>query len=117
MKMSKNIMITSMLIALSAPAMAQVSVGVGADTAINNRSVNQQSRIDAGVNSGGLNANESANLQARQNAINNRIGAVEADGVVTAPEARSINRQERRQSARIAAKKRNARMGAGAAAR
>ena len=70
---------------------------------------NQEKRIDQGVNSGQLTPAEAANLEAREAKIEANRQKALADGKMTPAERRKLNRQENRQSKKIARKKHNAR--------
>lgn len=74
---------------------------------IDQRAANQQQRIDQGVASGKLNANEAARMQARENSLNNNIAAAKADGKVTGAERARLRHQENHNSRAIARNKHN----------
>jgi len=78
---------------------------------IDRRQARQQARIDQGVSSGRLNANEAARLQQRQTNLDARQARANADGKVTRREQARLNRAENRSSRAIFAKKHNRRWG------
>lgn len=84
--------------ALAAPVVAQSTETPRLDQ----RQINQQNRIDQGVQSGTLNSNEQTRLNAGQQRIANREANAKADGTVTRAERRGLQRAENRQSRRIA---------------
>lgn len=78
---------------------------------IDRRQARQQARIDQGVSSGRLTANEAARLQQRQTNLDARQARANADGKVTRREQARLNRAENRSSRAIFAKKHNRRWG------
>ena len=72
------------------------------------REANQQSRIDAGVASGQLNARETNRLDKQQARIARTESNAKADGTVTAKERRHLHRMQKRASADIHAQKHDA---------
>lgn len=76
---------------------------------IDRRQARQQARINQGVSSGRLTANEAARLQQREARLEARQARANADGVVTRREQAGLNRAENRASRRIFAKKHNRR--------
>jgi hypothetical protein len=87
-------------VVLAAPAAAQ----------IDQRQANQQQRIDNGVASGTLTANEATRLQNQQTRIANTEDRMRASGGgLGYREGAYINARQNRASATIARKKRNAR--------
>ncbi|MGH9715110.1 MAG: hypothetical protein ACRD4R_00040 [Candidatus Acidiferrales bacterium] len=105
MKMGKLILSAAVLIAFCVPpAFAQN---------IHKRKVNQQDRIANGVKSGQLTPHETAKLERQQKSINHQERNMrKADnGHLTSADRRKLNRRQNRASARIYAKKHNARKG------
>ena len=72
------------------------------------RDVNQQKRIQNGMDSGALTNREAGKLERGQARVNGREANAAADGHVGAREERGIQRSENRQSAHIFRKKHNA---------
>ena len=72
------------------------------------RNVNQQQRIQNGMDNGSLTNREAGKLERGQARVNGREANAAADGHVGAAEQRGIQRSENRQSARIYRKKHNA---------
>ncbi len=77
---------------------------------VNNRSSDQQSRINQGVASGQITNKGAANLQSHQNAINSKIQADRAvdSGHLTAQDRHQLARAQNRQSQRVYRDKHNA---------
>lgn len=92
--------------ACAAPAFAQNT----ATPNIDQRQVNQEKRIDNGVKSGQLSAQETRNLDQREARIEADKQAAKADGKVTLAERRHLQREENRASRAIYAKKHNRRV-------
>jgi hypothetical protein len=84
-------------------AMAQTTPGV------DRRERRQSRRIKHGVRSGSLTRHEARRLSAQQARIRRHERRVKSDGVVTARERRSLQRQENRASRNIYRKKHNRR--------
>jgi hypothetical protein len=74
------------------------------------RNVNQQQRIQNGVNSGALTNRETGSLERGQAHVDGKEANAAANGHVGAGEQRSIQRSENRQSGRVYRKKHNARV-------
>jgi hypothetical protein len=74
---------------------------------VNRREGNQQQRIANGVRNGTLNAKQTANLEKRENNLQNREkkDMAQHNGHLTKAEQRGLNRQENRISHSIAADK------------
>jgi hypothetical protein len=72
------------------------------------RNVNQQQRIQNGMDNGSLTNREAGKLERGQARVNGREANAAADGHVGAAEQRGIQRSENRQSGRIYRKKHNA---------
>jgi len=68
---------------------------------INKRQRNQQERIARGIDSGQLNAKETARLENREAKIQADKKAAKADGVVTKKEKTKLSREENRTSKAI----------------
>ncbi len=85
-----------------------VSIPVFSGTpGINQHQANQQRRINQGVASGQLTANERARLQEGQARVANMKANAKADGVVTGGERAQIRQAQRVESNRIFNKKHN----------
>lgn len=76
---------------------------------IDQRQINQQNRINQGVQSGSLTPNEAASLERGQARVQNMENRAKADGVVTPQERRRIHRAQDTQNRQIAKKKHNRR--------
>lgn len=74
---------------------------------VKKRQINQQVRINEGVNSGQLTRVERAKLKRQQRNIKRTKKAAKADGVVTRKEKAIINKKQRRANRNIARKKNN----------
>jgi len=72
------------------------------------RNVNQQQRIQNGMDSGSLTNREAGSLERGQARVNGREANAAANGHVGAAEQRGIQRSENRQSRRVYRKKHNA---------
>jgi hypothetical protein len=81
---------------------------------IDQRQVNQQNRIDQGVQSGALTAKETNTLDKREAKIASDEAAAKADGKVTKAERRKLRNEENHTSRAIFRKKHNARTAASA---
>jgi hypothetical protein len=90
--------------AFIAPAFAQTNT-----PRIDQRQVNQQNRIDQGVQSGALTAKETNTLDKREAKIASDEAAAKSDGKVTKAERRKLTNEENRTSRAIFRKKHNAR--------
>lgn len=101
--------------ALRAAALAAVFAGTTAHAAgtntpvLDQRQENQERRIEQGVESGALNANEAARLEAQQNRVQRAEDRAKADGVVTGKERAALHHRQDHTSGAIARKKHNAR--------
>ncbi len=73
------------------------------------RNVNQQQRIQNGMQSGSLTNHEASRLEAGQAHVDRKEAHAAADGHVGSAEERNIQRSENRQSARVYKKKHNVR--------
>lgn len=95
---------------LVAVVMLGASLPAWAETpAIDQHQVNQQQRINQGVQSGTLNPNEAARLQRDQDRIQGMETRAKADGVVTPAERRRLRTAQEAESRRIARLKHNKR--------
>lgn len=103
--MLKSVIVIGSLFLAGAPAFADTT----ATPRITQRQVNQEQRINQGVQSGALTAHETATLDAREAKIANDKAAAKADGTVTAAERAKLRGEERRTSRAIARKKNNLR--------
>jgi hypothetical protein len=72
------------------------------------RNINQQQRIQKGMDNGSLTNHEAGSLEKGQAHVNGREANAAANGHVSAREQRGIQRSENRQSGRIYRKKHNA---------
>jgi hypothetical protein len=98
--------ITAIAVLASGAVFAQ---GTGTTTVatpkIDQRQVNQQKRIDQGVQSGALTGKEAARMQKRQDKIAAEEAAAKADGKVTKGERRKIRAHQDNASRAIAKQK------------
>ena len=72
------------------------------------RNVNQQTRIEQGLQSGALSTKEAAKLEREQAAVSRAEARTAKDGTVTAAEQARVNAMQNKASADIAAAKHNA---------
>ena len=103
---------------ISASVFAQTTTPAPAATStprIDQRAINQDKRIDAGVASGQLTAKETRTLDKRDAKLDADIAAAKADGKVTKAERAKLTREENRNSKKIYQKKHNAKTAAPAA--
>jgi hypothetical protein len=91
--------------------MAAPAFAANNDPGIQQREVNQQNRIDQGVQSGQLTPKEASKLEAQQTRIKQREARMAArnNGNLTAADKAKLTRQQNRASKNIAAKEHNAR--------
>lgn len=89
-------------LASSLPAWADTPV-------VDQQQINQQQRINQGLQSGTLNPNEAARLERDQNRIQGMENRAKADGVVTPAERRRLHAAQNAESRRIARLKHNRR--------
>ena len=97
-------LIAAVALTLGAAAFAQAPAapaGPLATPRIDQRQVNQQNRIDQGVNSGQLTAREAVRVEKREGKIAVHEAKAKADGVVTPSERRRLRREENRASKAI----------------
>jgi len=76
---------------------------------IDQRQINQEQRIEQGIESGRLTPAETGRLEAQQARIEQREARMKADGNLTAAERRQLTRQQDRASRNIYHKKHNLR--------
>jgi uncharacterized membrane protein YebE (DUF533 family) len=96
----KLLAISSVLLATGGTAYAQ-----GDTPVIDQRQMNQEQRIDQGVESGQLNPREAKRLERQQNRIDRMENRAKADGVVTARERARIGAAQNHASRNIAREK------------
>lgn len=92
-------------------AMAQVAPGSTPGTAIDQREVNQQKRIEQGIQSGQLTGKEAANLEKREASISRQEARMRArdGGELTTHDRKVLNRRLNNTSAAIYRDKHNGR--------
>lgn len=96
--------------AVLATAVLATSLPARADTpVVDQQQINQQQRINQGVQSGTLNPNEAARLERDQKRIQGMENRAKADGVVTPAERRRLHTTQDAESRRIARLKHNRR--------
>jgi len=93
-----------------AAALSIASIGVFAQATprVDQRQANQDTRIDAGVASGQLNAHETNRLNKQQNHAAEVEAKAKADGTVTKAERRHVGKVENRTSENIRQQKHDA---------
>lgn len=84
---------------------APLAVWAQSTPGVDQRQANQQQRIDQGVRSGALTADEAARLDRGQERVQAMEDRAKADGKVTAAERRRLHRAENVESRRIARQK------------
>lgn len=94
----------------AAPALAQTGAPAGAPL-YTQRDINQERRIEQGLQSGQLNTREAARLQAEQAHIDRMQARALRDGTLTAAERARINAAQNRASADIYRQKHDAQQG------
>ncbi len=99
----QSLFAAALMSALAAPAMAQNT----STPNIDQRQNNQEKRIDSGIKSGQLSAQETHNLDQREAKIEADKQAAKADGKVTPAERLRLQTEENRASRAIHAKKHN----------
>lgn len=102
--MNKRILIPGLLIALVSASGAMADLNT---PRIDQREAQQRARIQQGLRSGELTAQEAHRLGAQQNHINRLEQAAKADGVVTPGERRRLMQQQNRASQNIFRSKHN----------
>jgi len=83
--------------------------GPAADPRIQQREVNQENRIQQGVQSGQLTPRETGRLEAQQAKIKQDEARMKADGNLTKAERKKLTREQNRASKNIYRKKHNER--------
>ena len=102
MMKSVQAVIVAALLALTAAAYAGTN-----DPVIQQREVNQQNRIEQGVQSGQLTPHEAGKLEAQQARIQQKEARMKSDGNLTKKERAKLTRQQNRASRNIYRKKHN----------
>ena len=97
----KNIAIAAVLVAFTAPVLAQTA----STPRIDNRQARQEQRIQQGAASGQLTAKERARLEKGEAHIQKMEDKAVADGKVSAKERARIEKAQDRESRRIARQK------------
>lgn len=97
--MKIQILIAAMVMAAGGATMAQASGP--ATPKLDQRQANQQQRIDQGISSGQLNANEIERLEDRASKLAANEAQAKADGQVTRAERFKLQREASRNSAAI----------------
>lgn len=92
-----NTVVLAVALAASFTAAAQSNATPGFDQ----RQVNQERRIDQGVQSGALTSQEAARLEKGQDKLQKKEDKAKADGVVTQKERARLQHAESKQSERI----------------
>jgi uncharacterized membrane protein YebE (DUF533 family) len=105
MNIHKAALASLLAFGIAAPAFAQAA-GT-ATPALDQREQNQQTRIEQGINSGALKAGEAAQLEKREQTLQNKEAAAKSDGKVTAKERHKLKRTVNRDSTAIAKAKHN----------
>jgi hypothetical protein len=103
---NKNLIIAGFIITFVPLSVAVAGV---ATPGIDQRQINQERRIDKGVESGRLTGNETQKLENQQNRIENAEAKAKADGVVTGGERRRLTVRQNKASRNIYRKKHNRR--------
>ena len=105
MNIKQLLMVTAIAIILSAPAMAQTA---GSET---QRDVNQQDRIEQGLQSGQLNTKEASGLEKGEARIDHVEARDMKDGTLSPAEKARIQNLQNNESARIYSQKHDAQTG------
>ncbi len=95
------------IMAVAATALAGTN-----DLVIQQRELNQQQRVEQGVQSGQLTPHEAGRLEGQQARIQQREARMKADGNLTGKERAKLTRQQNRASRNIYRKKHNSRQAA-----
>jgi hypothetical protein len=94
--------------ALTAAISISTTAFAGAETpVVDQRQLNQEKRIEQGVDSGRLTGHEANKLEAQQNRIENAEAKAKADGVVTRAERIRLGHRQNKASHNIYRKKHN----------
>lgn len=104
MKKQTHAAIAVAMLTLAATAYAGTS-----DPVIQQREVNQQNRIDQGIQSGQLTPHEAGRLEAQQARIQQSEARMKSDGKLTRKERAKLTREQNRASRNIYRKKHNSR--------
>lgn len=102
MKKQNALLSTLLFAALASPLLAQAQ---NVMPRVDQREVNQERRIDQGVQSGALTGKEAAKLERGQTHVENMENRAQADGKVTARERMRMDHAQDVQSRRIAREK------------
>ncbi|MFZ2207990.1 MAG: hypothetical protein WAV22_04920 [Porticoccaceae bacterium] len=105
----KKILISALRAATLAAVLAGTTAHAeGTNTPVlDQRQANQEHRIEQGVESSALNANEAARLEGQQNRVQRAEDRAKADGVVTGKERAVLHHRQDHTSRAIARKKHN----------
>ena len=105
----EKVLISALRAATLAAVLASTTAhAAGTNTPVlDQRQENQERRIEQGVESGALNANEAARLEAQQNRVQRAEDRAKADGVVTGKERAALHHRQDHASGNIARKKHN----------
>ncbi len=106
--MKKNAIIAMLVGTVSIAGGGSAFAGTN-DPVIQQREVNQQSRIDQGIRSGELTPREAGRLEAQQAKIQQDEARMKADGNLTPRERTKLTREQNRASRDIYRKKHNLR--------
>ncbi len=96
MKHTASLIVTALTLSFALPVLAQTNT-----PNIDQRQINQQQRIDQGVQSGTLTTHETARLEKGQAHVENMETRAKADGTVTQKEKAHLEHAENVQSRRI----------------
>jgi len=106
----EKLLIPALLLSVLATFAATPAHAEGTNTpTLDQRQENQERRIEQGVESGALNANEAARLEAQQNRVQRAEDRAKADGVVTGKERAALHHRQDHASGTIVRKKHNSR--------
>lgn len=106
--MKRLIGILTMTVVTGAMMVGSALAG-SADPVVKQREINQQQRIQQGINNGRLTPAEAGRLEAQQAKIRQDESRMKADGTLTPRERRKLAREQNRASRTIYRKKHNAR--------
>ncbi len=112
MKITNIILTSAALVAMAVPAAFAQQAAPNDPMTLNQRKENQQDRIAQGVKSGQLTSGETANLEAKESAVNKEEHAMRAadNGHLTADDRATLNHQQNKLSRQIYDKKHNGRV-------
>ena len=100
----------TLTVTLAAVLAGATAHAAGTNTPVlDQRQENQERRIEQGVESGALNPQEAARLEAQQNRVQRAENRAKADGVVTGKERAALQHRQDHASGTIARKKHNGR--------